>query len=72
MGATLEDMIKAGALRQLCHYFDSIGGKEEDWIKVEEFAMREFREVPPLRIKFLIVACKVAVRKAQECNSENV
>lgn len=60
----LREMIKAGALSQLCNYFHNIGGRDSDWPRVEVFAMREFRNIEPHVIRELIGACKLSVSAA--------
>lgn len=63
-------MIKAGALRQLCHYYESLGGKPAFWGEVRAYALREFRDIAIEVIEDLIRECVKARCLAEECNNE--
>ena len=60
MPRTVTDMIKAGALSALCRYHHSIGGEDDQWERVREFAYREFREIDSAAIEQLLSKAKAA------------
>lgn len=65
MSRTLQDLIKAGALSQLCRYHHKLGGSDDDWQRVSDFAYREFREIDTATIDRLIAKAKDARRAAR-------
>lgn len=71
MAATVLDMIRAGALRQLCQYYDSLGHKPAFWGEVRQYAIREFRDIDHETINGLILECKKSVAIADELNKEH-
>lgn len=58
MRATIDDYIRAKAIRALCTYFESTGGRDADWILVREYAYREWEGITPEILEQLIELAK--------------
>lgn len=71
MEVTYANLVSAGAIRHLCAYFDSIGGKDEQWSDVEQYAKREWRDAPTEDIANLIERCKQCWEHARLLNIES-
>lgn len=70
MEFTVQNFVKSGAVRHLCHYADSECGNPIDWNRVTEYARREFRDATEQQIADLIETCKHSHQLAEFINNE--
>lgn len=69
MPANLNDFVQAGAIASLVNYHRNLGGRDADWIQVEVFAYREFRDATPSIVQALVRMAKASAVAAalQNC-----
>lgn len=69
MHQTLNDFVKARAIPALVNYHQSLGGRASDWIQVEVWAYREFRDATPAIVQALVRMAKASATAAalQNC-----